>query len=106
MSINIFLDGVSVTTTDKIFAIIMVWVAIVATVVFALDFADPKTGESLYVLRSQEDTVNLYRDGKLIECYDGISIKTLPSLDRNRLKNGIEFESIDEARRAVEDYDG
>ena len=94
------------TTTEKIFAVIMVWVVIVATVILVLVFADPKTGESLYVLRSQEDTVNLYRDGKLIECYDGISVENLPSLDRNRLQNGIEFENIDDARRAAEDYDG
>lgn len=94
------------TTVNKIFAIIMVLVAAAAILIFSWELLNNTVGESIYVLREIDNTVTLYCDDTVVESYNDIAIETLPVSDRKRLQNGIEFKTADEARRAVEDYDG
>lgn len=94
------------TTVNKIFAIIMVLVATAAILIFSWELLNNTVGESIYVLRESDNTVTLYCDDTVVESYNDIAVETLPVSDRKRLQSGIEFKTADEARRAVEDYDG
>lgn len=58
------------------------------------------------VLTSYENTVALFVDGKLKEVYSDIVLDTLPKQDVDQLNHGIHFLTIEEARQAIEDYDG
>lgn len=60
----------------------------------------------LYYMKANDNTVVLYKDDVLIKTYDGIVLDTLPIEDREKLKIGIKFKSLEEADRSAEDYDG
>lgn len=94
------------TLASKIVAVILAVAAIISVAVLAVDILGKTAGESVYILRSENNRVALYCDEVFVESFDGVSVDNLPVSDRRQLKNGIEFKNVDEARRAVEDYDG
>ena len=59
-----------------------------------------------YVLKVKEDCVALYKNGKELEEFSTVNYHALPEYDRNRLKKGIEFESLTAVYETIEDYDG
>ena len=69
---------------------------------------DEKTTGQTYILKSKGSGVSLYlieSDGseKLYKSYD-IPVRFLPKSDREALKKGIEFNSIDDVLQLIEDY--
>ena len=58
------------------------------------------------ILSSYQNTVALFVDGELKEVYSDIVLDTLPKQDIDQLNHGIYFSTVDEARQAIEDYDG
>lgn len=88
-------------------------ITIVATVALSIliitaGFAASAKKESpgVCVLSSYENTVALFVDGELEEVYSDIVLDTLPNQDIDQLNHGIYFSTVDEARQAIEDYDG
>lgn len=92
---------------SKMFTIIFLAIAVLAsTLILTVDFLEERRQDSIYVLKEDNGIAALYLNEQLVEQYDGIVIANLPVADRQRLESGVEFETIDAARRAVEDYDG
>ncbi|MBP3626699.1 MAG: hypothetical protein J6J39_01465 [Clostridia bacterium] len=77
---------------------------LIITAGFAASAKKESPGEC--VLASYENTVALFIDGELEEVYSDIVLNTLPKQDIDQLNHGIYFSTVDEARRAIEDYDG
>lgn len=59
-----------------------------------------------WVLRSYGNNVALYNGDDVIEVYGSIMLDTLPEEDKRQLDNGISFFTKEEARTAIEDFDG
>ncbi len=95
---------------SRIIIIALFAVVITAFIIFMVPekpVSEKRKAESdLYYMKAKENTVALYKDDVLIKTYDGIVLDTLPIEDREKLKTGIEFESLEEADRSAEDYDG
>lgn len=94
------------TAVKKVLIIVLLFAVFVSVFIFAVEMLTETSGESVYVLRAEDNTVALYRDGEFVESYADIAVDTLPVSDRRRLREGIEFSNADDARREVEDYDG
>lgn len=84
---------------------------IMATVVFIFvimliipKFEKDKT--NVYRLKSSEGIIGLYFGEEIVEEYDNVVLDNLPLGDRVSLERGIEFYSIEDAKRALEDFDG
>lgn len=88
-----------------IFIPITIAVIIVAsTIAFAA--TDEKDSPHGCVLSIYEENVALYVDGVVTEVYPEIVLDTLPKQDVDQLKFGIAFDNIEDARLAIQDYDG
>lgn len=59
-----------------------------------------------WVLHSYGNNIALYNGDEIIEVYGSVALDTLPLEDRQRLNNGIVFNTREEALTAIEDYDG
>lgn len=59
-----------------------------------------------WVLQSYGNNVALYNGDDVIEVYGSIMLDTLPEEDKRQLDNGISFLTKEEARTAIEDFDG
>ena len=70
------------------------------------DKADRNGDTSVYTLIDENGTVKLYSEKEIISVYEEIVTSNLPTNDRIALRNGIEFDSLEKAQKAVEDYDG
>lgn len=91
-----------------IYAVILICSICIGALIISLSYilksaAQPETR---WVLSSYGNNVALYNENEVVEVYGSISIENLPVGDRERLKRGIVFRSREEARTAVEDYDG
>ncbi len=64
------------------------------------------TQETKWVLHSYGNNIALYNNDEIVEVYGSVALDTLPLEDRNRLDNGIVFNTREEALTAIEDYDG
>lgn len=85
--------------------VITLAVIVIAT---AVVFASGQEKDSPHgcVLSTYENSVALYIDGELEEVYSEIVLDTLPPQDIKQLEYGIAFDTVEEAQRAIEDYDG
>jgi len=63
-----------------------------------------KTGN--FLLKTGENGLVLYQNDKIIMEYEGVTVNDLPLRDIKELQKGIRVESIEEAERTVENYDG
>ena len=79
-------------------------VIIASTVIFAS--GEKKNTPKSCILSTYGNSVALYIDGELNEVFSEIVIDTLPPQDIKQLKYGISFNTVEEAKQAVEDYDG
>lgn len=64
-----------------------------------------KTSDNWH-LASYGNSVALFNGDEIVEVYGAISLDSLPEADKELLRNGIAFHSKEEARMAIEDYDG
>lgn len=64
-----------------------------------------KTSDNWH-LASYGNSIALFNGDEIVEVYGAISLDTLPEADKELLRNGIAFPSKEEARMAIEDYDG
>lgn len=92
-------------------AILLIIIIAVTMLFVVLQFlpmnkADYDGTASVYRLVDEDGTVKLYNENKVISIYEGIISENLPTRDRIALKKGIEFDSLEKAERAIEDYDG
>lgn len=88
-------------------AVIALTAVACALLVLSGIYAEKSNAESdKYFLRAHENTVALFKENEIIKVYDGIILNTLPESDIYTLKNGIEYENIEDADLAAEDYDG
>lgn len=62
--------------------------------------------ENKYILKTYEDNIALFKNGKVEEIYDTVTIWELPDKDINLLNEGIKLKSKEQALQYVEDYDG
>ena len=73
----------------------------------------PKPAEKItqsYILRENENKISLFirysnGDEQIHSEYE-VAVNLLPKSDRERLREGIEFDSVDEVIRFIEDYMG
>lgn len=88
-------------------SVIIISIAIIVIIVTA-GFAagEKKDSPRGCVLKAYRNTVALFVDGELERVYSDIVLDTLPEQDIYQLKNGIAFDTKEEAERAIEDYDG
>ncbi len=77
---------------------------ILVTLGFAFGEHQPKS--KMWILQSYGNNVALYNGDEVIEVYGAIMLDTLPEEDKRQLDNGISFLTKEEARSAIEDYDG
>ncbi len=59
-----------------------------------------------YVLKIYNNNVAVYKNDKIIEIFDTVNYSALPEYDRNQLKKGMSFDSIEEIYSVIEDFDG
>jgi len=94
-------------TKILIIIIIVVITAILGITILSLNNnKNEKIKKDVYIMKSVNNTVALYKNEDLIKVYDRIVVDTLPVNDRLLLEKGIEFSSESEATLAAEDYDG
>lgn len=84
----------------------MVCIFVLLLVLLIIDNKDEIGQNKKYILKSQGENVVLFLDGKSVAIYDGINSENLPIKDKLALKEGIEFDNIDDAISTIEDYDG
>lgn len=97
------------TAKKKTAAIIIITITVaVSAIIITAGFAvsAKKNSPNECVLKAYENTVALYVDGEIKEVYSEIILDTLPKQDIDQLESGIAFDNCDEARSAIEDYDG
>ncbi len=97
------------TARKKTAAIIIITVTVaISAIIVTAGFAVSAKKDSPHgcVLKAYENTVALYVDGEIKEVYSEIVLDTLPKQDIDQLEAGIAFDNCDEARNAIEDYDG
>ncbi len=58
------------------------------------------------VLKEHNNAIAAFRGEDIIEEFPDVVFPSLPEYDRNALKRGITFESMNEVYIAIEDYDG
>ncbi len=86
--------------------VIMTVVAIAAIFIIPMTPAKEKEAPQKIVLREYNGHMGLFCGEEMLEEFSGVVVSNLPATDRFKLKEGIEFKSIDEALMAAEDYDG
>lgn len=64
-----------------------------------------RNSSSDYVLRSENNKLQLYKANKKIKSFD-ISPAHLPLTDQDNLRSGIILESYDDVLKIIEDFDG
>lgn len=70
-------------------------------------YCKSKNIENQYLIKSYKNTVALYKNGEIIETYDGsIVLNSLPESDIKKFNNGIEIENYEDVYKMLEDYDG
>ncbi len=90
-----------------IITIIVVSVAIsLILVTFGYAVGERSLKSEPWVLHSYGNNVALYKGDNVIEVYGSIMLDTLPEEDKKQLDNGISFLTKEEARTAIEDFDG
>lgn len=90
-----------------IITILVISVAISLVLVtfgYAVGERNPKSEP--WILQSYGNNVALYNGDNVIEVYGSIMLDTLPEEDKRQLDNGILFLTKEEARTAIEDFDG
>ena len=96
----------------KIKNIILIAVILISivSIVAITSYADSREKElseaSPYILKVYDNSIAAYKNDKVVEIFDSVNYSALPEYDRNQLKKGISFDTIDEIYIAVEDYDG
>ncbi|MBO4433103.1 MAG: BofC C-terminal domain-containing protein [Clostridia bacterium] len=90
----------------KVAAAVVIFTLILSSLLIIIAHRSNNTAVSSYILRNDNGTVALYKDGEIITVYDGIAVDSLPAEDRARLSEGITIDSIDDAQSIIEDYDG
>ena len=80
--------------------IVLLWISLIST------NHKKNPAQEIYRLQCKNDTVMLYLGDDIIAVYDNIITDNLPVSDRQALQSGIEFKSLEDAQRAIEDYDG
>jgi len=87
--------------------IIVIAISLTAIIIsLTLMFKTKEENPTKWVLHSYGNNVALYNGEDIIEVYGQIALDTLPIADKQRLDNGIVFQTKEEARNAIEDYDG
>ena len=87
---------------------ILIFTLCLSAVILSLGFVfggRAQSGEE-WNLRSYGNSVALYNGNEIVEVYSTISVEDLPEEDKKLLKNGIAFPTKEEAKLAIEDYDG
>lgn len=92
-------------------AILLIIIVAVIMLFIVMQFLPMKKADidgttAVYRLVDENGVVKLYNDNKVVSVYDGIISENLPTRDRIALKKGLEFDSLEKAERAIEDYDG
>ena len=80
----------------------------VSLILITLGFAvgERNVKDEPWVLQSYGNNIALYNGKNVIEVYGSIMLDTLPEEDKRQLDNGILFLTKEEARTAIEDFDG
>ena len=92
-------------------AILLIIIVAVIMLFIVMQFLPMKKADidgttAVYRLVDENGVVKLYNDNKVVSVYEGIISENLPTRDRIALKKGLEFDSLEKAERAIEDYDG
>lgn len=88
---------------------ILIFTVCLSAVILSLGFVfreEKNITEGSWNIRSYGNSVALYNGTEMVEVYGAISVEDLPEEDKKLLKNGIAFPTKEEARLAIEDYDG
>ena len=89
-----------------ILVLIIIFVALMAALIIPNTESKAQQTDKKYILKIDKDRLVLLADGEIIEEYSDFIIDVLPLTDREALVKGIEFDEINKARLAAEDYDG
>ncbi len=97
-----------------IVAYFLVCSVILASLIIKIDYgknnqteitkATPKDTKQEYILKSDGNTVKLYKAGKYIKTYN-ISPSSLPLTDQDNLRSGIILEDYSAVLSLIEDFD-
>ena len=59
-----------------------------------------------FVLKYSGGNVSLFEGDNVVETFSEVNFATLPPADRENLREGIEFDNLDEVYMLIEDFDG
>lgn len=88
-----------------IFVLIIAIISLICALFSILNKPEPRE-VTRWVLHSYGNNIALYKGDDIIEVFGAVALDTLPREDRQRLDNGIVFNTREEALSAIEDYDG
>ena len=59
-----------------------------------------------YVLKAKDNHIAVYKLDELVREFEDVNYSALPEYDRNTLKKGLTFDTIEEVYQTIEDLDG
>ena len=94
------------TFLKSVLSVLMLSIAISATVLIFGGAEEQVAPTDEYILRYENGRVSLFENGQFSESFEGINFDELPFVDRESLKAGIKMSSYEEILSMVEDFDG
>lgn len=94
---------------NKDIRLLMIIIMASVTLIFIIMLIIPrfeKEDTKKYRLQSADGIIGIYLGDEMVAQYEEIVTDNLPFGDRAALERGIEFDSIEDAERALEDFDG
>lgn len=79
---------------------------LISSVLIMMFYRTKSTNITTYTLKAHNETVALYKNGEVIEIYNGIVLSNLPYSDKQKFLDGIQVESPEAADIFVENFDG
>ncbi len=94
----------------KLFISICVITVTIIAIASINSYAEGKTNKikalAPYVLKSKDNHIAVYKLDELVREFEEINVNALPEYDRNTLKKGLTFDTIEEIYEVIEDFDG
>lgn len=90
----------------KLFLVIVMSTVVLLLAIMLIIPQYETENEKKYRLQSTDGVIAMYFGDDIVSEYGDIILDNLPFGDREALERGIEFDSKEDAERAVEDFDG
>ncbi len=94
----------------KIIILTITLILTISAIISINSFADERVekikSSAPYVLKKYENCVAVYQCDELVRVFETVNYSALPEYDKNILKNGMSFSTLNEIYSVIEDFDG